>query len=90
MDDKTITITLSVNHAEKLLSALNSGAVALNDKAGSPDEACGDNELMREHWRKFYRSRYRELTDFWSIIASLMPDPETETDAIPEGEVCHE
>ena len=88
MTDKTITITLSVNHAEKLLSALNSGAVALNDKAGNPDESCGENELMREHWTTFYRGRYRELTDFWSIVASLMPD--ADPDELPEGEVCHE
>lgn len=79
MTDKTITITLPVSHAERLLSALNSGAVALNDKAGNPDEAATDSELMREHWGNFYRARHRELTDFWFIVDSLMPERDAET-----------
>lgn len=77
-DQNTITLTLAVSHAERLLSAINSGAVALNDKAANPDESARDSELMSEHWRTFYRGRYRELTELWSIIASLMPEDSDE------------
>lgn len=86
MTEKTITITLPVSHAERLLSALNSGAVALNDKSANPDESARDSELMSEHWQSFYKSRYRELTDFWNLLSTLMPDSEV----LPEGEACHE